>query len=174
MFAKQQQSLAALAETVLISTTTTTKCNETFEMEIAQGLFLHCALHCTFFAIPRRKRREKETVKLCTISFEFLIQFPWMQSNNTSREMRTEWRIAYAQIGRKLFSCTDDNVAFRRSGVISLREIWNCATMVFSLRLLIHIITSLMGGCLCVFDIHCLLRWWCKMETSLANIFLKR
>lgn len=37
--------------------------------------------------------------------------------------MCVQIRIAYAQIGRKLFSYSDDNVAFPRRRVISLRDL---------------------------------------------------
>lgn len=82
---------------------------------IVQHLFFS-ALHSLCHAKP-----EKERVKF---HWEFLIQFPWMQSNKMLEIC--ECGIAYAQIGRKLFSCSDDNVAFPRSWVISLRDLKLC------------------------------------------------
>lgn len=102
-----------------------------------------------------------------------------MQSNNIL-EM-CECGIAYAQIGRKLFSCSDDNVAFPRSWVISLRDLKLCDDAFFPLSPpYSHYFISLMGECVCV----CVCLWYSLQAKhitmmkqngmSLANIFSKR
>lgn len=135
-------------------------------MKIAEGPFFCIVQHLFFSALHSlcHAKPEKERVKF---HWEFIIQFPWMQSNKMLEIC--ECGIAYAQIGRKLFSCSDDNVAFPRSWVISLRDLKLCDERFFSLCLSLFSLFYLKWVGLCVrgFDIHSelsILRWWCKME----------
>lgn len=73
----------------------------THSMVYSLSLPQHCAkFHLSFNPVPVNALLDKSSAIVCV-----------------------QMRIAYAQIGRKLFSCSDDNVAFPRSWVISLRDL---------------------------------------------------